>query len=232
MGYITTFLHFQPFVKLPYPTYDFSNQTIIVSGANTGLGNLHSASSLLQPCLTASLRPRGARHFLRLNASKVVLAVRTISKGEAAASSLSTSLDCPKSRIEVWQVGLSSFESIKSFTKRVNTLDRLDAFVQNAGILTNNFSVVEGQESTIAVNAIGAVLLGLTVLQKLRESAAKYNVQGRLTFVGSDLQYIAKFKEKDASGKLFDALKVKEGADMGDRSVQFPHYRPISKPYA
>lgn len=63
MGYITTFLHSQLFVKLPYPNYDFSNQTIIVTGANTGLGNLPSASSLLQPCLTASLslslRPRG-----------------------------------------------------------------------------------------------------------------------------------------------------------------------------
>ena len=85
---------------------------------------------------------------------------------------------------------------------------------------------MEGQESTIAVNVIGAVLLGLSVLPKLRESAAKYNVQGRLTFVGSDLQYIAKFKERDASGKLFDTLKVKEGADMGDRSVHpslWPH---------
>lgn len=114
----------------------------------------------------------------------------------------------------------------------MNTLDRLDAFVQNAGILTNIFNVAEGQESTITVNVIGAVLLGLSVLPKLRESAAKYNVQGRLTFVGSDLQYIAKFKEKDATGKLFDVLKVKEEADMGDRSVQFPHYRPISNPYA
>lgn len=235
MGYITTFLHSQLFVKLPYPNYDFSNQTIIVTGANTGLGNLPSASSLLQPCLTASLSLSGleaARHFLRLNASKVILAVRSISKGEAAAASLSTSLDCSKSRIEVWQVDLSSFESIKSFTKRVNTLDRLDAFVQNAGILTNIFNVAEGQESTITVNVIGAVLLGLSVLPKLRESAAKYNVQGRLTFVGSDLQYIAKFKEKDATGKLFDVLKVKEEADMGDRSVQFPHYRPIFNLYA
>lgn len=95
----------------------------------------------------------------------------------------------------------------------------MDAFVQNAGILTTKFEVVDGQESTIAVNVIGAVLLGLSVLPKLQESAAKHNVQGRLSFVGSDLQYIAKFKEKDSSGKLFEALKAKEGADMDDRSV-------------
>ena len=112
---------------------------------------------------------------------------------------------------------MSNYKSVKAFAKQVDSLDRLDALVQNAGILTTNFEVVEGQESTIAINVIGAVLLGLSVLPKLQESAAKYNVQGRMTFVGSDLQYIAKFKEKDASGKLFEALKGKEGADMDDR---------------
>ena len=160
-----------------------------------------------------------ARHFIRLNASKVILAVRSISKGEAAAADISTSLSTAKSRIDVWHVDLSNYDSIKAFAKRVKSLDRLDAFVQNAGILTARFEVVEGQESTITINVIGAVLLGLSVLPKLQESAAKYNLQGRLTFVGSDLQYIAKFKEKDASGKVFEALKAKEGVDMDDRSV-------------
>lgn len=96
----------------------------------------------------------------------------------------------------------------------------MDAVIQNAGILTTQFRVAEDKESHITVNVIGAVLSGLSVLPKLQESAAKYKVQGRMTFVGSDLIYIAKFKEKDASGKLFDALKMKEGADMDDRSVQ------------
>ena len=155
-----------------------------------------------------------------MNASKVIIAVRTVSKGEAAAAEISTSLKTPKSRIDVWQVDLSDYDSIKAFVKRVQSLDRLDAFVQNAGILTTRFELVDGQESTIAINVIGAVLLGLGVLPKLQESAAKYHVQGRMTFVGSDLQYIAKFKEKDASGKLFETLKSKEDADMDDRSVR------------
>lgn len=171
-----------------------------------------------------------ARHFVRLNASKVIIGVRTISKGEAAAAQISTSLNTAKSRIEVWQVDLSDYDSIKAFAKRVKSLDRVDAFVQNAGILTTKFEVVNGQESTIAINVIGAVLLGLSVLPKLQESAAKYHVQGRMAFVGSDLQYIAKFKEKDASGKIFDAFKEKEGADMDDRSVSntIPHKRFVT----
>ena len=133
---------------------------------------------------------------------------------------ISTSLNTAKSRIDVWQVDISNYDSIKAFAGRVKSLERLDAFVQNAGILTTKFEVVNGHESTIAINLIGAVLLSLSVLPKLQESAAKYNVQGRMTFVGSDLQYIAKFNEKDASGKLFEALKAKEGVDMDDRSVQ------------
>jgi len=161
-----------------------------------------------------------ARHFVRLNAANVILAVRTISKGEAAAADISSALSTSKTRIAVWQVDLSNYDSIRSFAERVKTLDRLDAVVQNAGILTTKFSLAEGQESTVTVNVIGTVLLALSVLPKLQESAAKYKLQGRMTFVGSDLIYIAKFKEKDASGTLFDALKVKEGVDMDDRSVQ------------
>lgn len=204
MGYITTFLYSQLLVTLPYPNYDFSGQTIIVTGSNTGLGL------------------EAARHFIRLNAAKVILAVRTISKGEAAAAQISASTNTPKSRIEVWQLDLAHTDSIKAFAARVDTLDRLDAFVQNAGILTNNFTLVEGQESHIAVNVTNAVLLGLLVLPKLRDSAARHGSRGRLTFVGSDLQYIAKFKEKEAAENeagvsLYDALAMKELADMQDR---------------
>ncbi len=199
MGYATTFLYSQLFVKLPYPNSDFSGQTIIVTGSNTGLGL------------------EAARHFLRLKAAKVILAVRTISKGEAAAAEITASTNTPKSRVEVWQVDLSHSDSVKAFAARVNTLDRLDAFVQNAGILTQKFEIVEGQESHIAINVTNAVLLGLLVMPKLRESAARYGTRGRLTFVGSDLQYIAKFKEADASGSLYEVLASKELADMGDR---------------
>lgn len=199
MGYATTFLYSQLFVSLLYPESDFSGQTVVVTGSNTGLGL------------------EAARHFVRLNASKVILAVRNTSKGEKAATDIIASNSAPSSRVEVWALDLSDYDSIKAFAARVQKLDRLDAFVQNAGILTAKWEVINNIESTIAINLTGAVLLGLSVLPKLRESAAKYGVTGRLTFVGSDLQYIAKFKEKDTSGSLYDALASKETADMDDR---------------
>ncbi len=70
MGYVTTFLRSQLFVTLPYPNSDLSGQVIVVTGSNTGLGF------------------EAARHFLRLNAAKVILAVRSIAKGEIAAKEL------------------------------------------------------------------------------------------------------------------------------------------------
>jgi len=38
ISYLSRFFHSQLFVKIPYPTSDLSGQTIIVTGANTGLG--------------------------------------------------------------------------------------------------------------------------------------------------------------------------------------------------
>ncbi|KAK5149016.1 hypothetical protein LTR04_000186 [Oleoguttula sp. CCFEE 6159] len=198
MGYATT-LHSQLFVSLPYPKSDFSGQTVVVTGSNTGLGL------------------EAVRHIVRLGAAKVIMAVRTLSKGEAAAAEIVRSLNVPSSRIEVWQLDLSHYDSVKAFTARVRTLDRLDAFVQNAGILTTKYELVEGEESTITVNVTAAVLLGLGVLPKLRESAEKTGLRGRLAFVGSDLQYVAKFKEAQTSGELFEALNQKETVDMDDR---------------
>jgi NAD(P)-dependent dehydrogenase (short-subunit alcohol dehydrogenase family) len=73
MVYFLDLLYSQLLVKIPEQTSDFSNQTVIVTGSNTGLGL------------------EAARLLIRLNASKVILAVRTISKGEAAARSITAS---------------------------------------------------------------------------------------------------------------------------------------------
>ncbi|KUJ23223.1 NAD(P)-binding protein [Mollisia scopiformis] len=199
MGFFLEFLWRQLFVWLPTPNYDFSGQTVIITGSNTGLGR------------------EAARHIVRLGAAKVILAVRTPAKGEAAAAEILESTKKTSSIIEVWELNLSSSASVKAFAKRAQGLARLDAVILNAGILTTQFALVEGEESSIVVNVVHNTLLALSLLPKLRESAAKTGLRGRIAFVGSDLQYLAKFAEGETPGNTFDVLRVEEKADMDDR---------------
>ncbi|KAI6891917.1 hypothetical protein KC318_g13924 [Hortaea werneckii] len=65
-GFLPHFFYSQFFITPTYPTQDCSGQTIIVTGSNTGLGK------------------EAVRHFVRLNAEKVIIACRSTAKGEAA----------------------------------------------------------------------------------------------------------------------------------------------------
>lgn len=140
--------------SIPLPTASFAGQTIIVTGSNTGLGF------------------EAARHFVQLDAERVILAVRSIKKGENAKSSIEASTN-RKHVVEVWEVDMSSYDSIKAFAKRCNSLDRLDVVVANAGVLRNTYEECEGTELSITVNVIGTFLLALNLFPVLRKSGGK-----------------------------------------------------------
>lgn len=193
----SAFLYSQLFVKLPYPKKSFSGQTIIVTGSNTGLGL------------------EAARHFARLGAAKVILAVRSLSKGEAAKESIEASTD-RKGVVEVWSLDLGSYESVKEFAKKAEGLGRLDALVENAGVAKTSWSVQEDNEATITTNVISTFLLGLLLLPKLRETGQKYNITPHLTVTCSEVHAWSPMEERK-SESIFDTLNNKETANMGDR---------------
>jgi len=194
MRWFLSFLYSQLFVKLPKPTNDFSGQTIIVTGSNTGLGR------------------EAARHLSRLNAALVILAVRNQSKGEAAKQSILASTGRADTSIEVWDLDMQSYDSIKAFCAKANKLHRLDAVLENAGIMTKYFTMVAGYESTITTNVIGTFLLALGIMPKLRQSALEYKIEPRLSIVASDLHFLAKFPERHAKD-IFVAMN-NEKSDM------------------
>ena len=197
MGFLTDFFYSQFFVTPPYPTQDLINQTIVVTGSNAGLGL------------------EAARHFTRLNAEKVILAVRTQSKGEEAKKSIEESTG-KKGVVEVWLLDLSSYESVEAFAARLNGLQRLDALVENAGIATSTYKVTEDNESTITTNVVSTFLLALLTLPKLRETAARFNVTPRLAIISSEIHHQSNLPEK-AKPSIFDTINAKETADMGAR---------------
>lgn len=191
------FFYSQLFVKLPYPTHSFSDQTIIVTGSNTGLGL------------------EAARHFTRLGAAKVILAVRSLSKGEAAKESIEKSTD-RKGVVEVWHLDLGSYGSVKEFAKKAEGLARLDALVANAGIVRQVWSVLEDNESTITTNVVSTFLLALLLLPKLRESGQEFNFTPHLSVTCSEVHAWTPMNERK-SESIFHTLNIKETANMADR---------------
>ncbi|KAL8910270.1 MAG: hypothetical protein Q9171_004434 [Xanthocarpia ochracea] len=187
----------QLFVKLPYPQTPFTNQTVIVTGSNGGLGF------------------EAARHYVRLGASKVILAVRTLEKGEAAKKTLEES-ENRVGVIEVWELDLASYESVKNFAKKVNDLPRVDVVLENAGIATGQFRITEDNESSITTNVVSTFLLALLVLPKLRESSIKFKTTPYLTIVTSEIHGFTNFPEK-SSPNIFETLNNPEIARMSDR---------------
>lgn len=203
MGIISAFFTFwysHIFVTLPKPTKRFTGQTIIVTGSNTGLGL------------------EAARNLVQLDAAKVILAVRNIEKGNAAKSSIEATTG-RQDVVEVWELDLSRYGSVKAFAERANkTLERLDVVVENAGVLTQNWAMAEDNEITITVNVVSTFLLALLLLPKLRETSAIFGKDVVLTFTGSFVHWITPFPERKAD-RIFEETAKKEKVRLWDRYV-------------
>ncbi|CAM6085743.1 unnamed protein product [Calypogeia fissa] len=203
MGEFSSFLHSQLLITPLKPTKDFTGETIIVTGSNTGLGF------------------GAVRHLSRLNAGLIIMAIWNLSKGAAAKTAILESTGRPRNSIEVWEVDLQSFDSVKAFVAKANQLQRIDAVIESAGIMTSYFKLVEGYESTIATNVIGTFLLGLLILPKLKESASRFDIRPHLSIVSSDRHSAASFPERD-SEDIFGALNDETHAQLGDERYASP----------
>lgn len=164
------FLYRQLLVTPPVPKTRFDDKTIIVTGSNVGLGL------------------EAARHFARLGAARVILAVRDTQKGEAAKKSIDRTLNRSPSPVTVWKLDLSSYDSVREFAARIDKeLDRLDVVCENAGIATGLFRLTEQDESTITTNVISTFLLAFLLLPKLKETARRFNTLPTLTITSSEV---------------------------------------------
>ena len=192
MASITRFFYSQLFVTPPKPTGDLTGKTVIVTGSNVGLGK------------------EAARHFTQLNASTVILAVRSIEKGEAARKDIESTTG-RSNIVKVMQLDMSSYKSVLDFAQKASKeLERVDIAVLNAGVTRAAWEVFEQDESTITVNVVSTFLLAFALLPKLKDTASKFNTRPTLTIVSSEVHEWATFDERNApEGKLFERLNEK-----------------------
>ncbi|PBK65066.1 NAD(P)-binding protein [Armillaria solidipes] len=158
-------------------TADLSGKTLVLIGANAGLGF------------------EAAKHFANMNPSRLVLTARDEAKGKDALTRIQKETGYPKA--ELWIVDLANFSSIVAFADRAEReLERLDILVENAGMATWEYEQVEGWEKTLHTNNLGPGLLAIRMIPKLLETARKHSVIPRLVIVASDVHYWATI-EKD-----------------------------------
>lgn len=191
LSFARAFFWSQLFVTPPQVHHDFSGQTIIVTGSNSGVGL------------------EAARQFAELGCSKLILAVRTLSKGESAKASILQSTQRDDDSIEVWQLDMCSTASITEFVKRANGLERLDVLVENAGVAALWWDEFEGMEQNIKINVISTCLLAMLMLPKLRKSAEQFATTPRLVVVTSEA---LKLSQLDASseGDMYTKMATRE----------------------
>ena len=193
MGFIDRQFISEPVV----PTSSFNGQTIIVTGANSGLG------------LEAS------RMLIKLGALRVILACRNLDKGKTAAKDIQTTTGCSNETLDVWSLDMSNYASVLSFADRAKSeLPRLDAMILNAGLYVHKYRLQEGNEEIINTNVISTALLAFLLHPKLQQTATQYHISTHLTITGSELYEVAKFKEaKVPNRQIFETLNDEEVFD-------------------
>lgn len=191
MGVASFLSHFaiDQFYRTPPPcTRSFANETVIITGGNTGLGK------------------EAARQIVALGADKVIITSRDASEGEQA----KRDIEAATSRagvVEVWTLDLASYESVKAFATRCNGLARIDAVLMNAGVFMKEYTKAEDNESTITVNVVSTFLLMLLLLPRLREIAKSLAIHPRVCVLTSDLYEVAPFKARAApAGQIFASM--------------------------
>lgn len=199
-GFLPTFRNLFKTVPPIPDDISLAGKTVLVTGSNVGLG------------LECS------RYFLQLRASRLIMAVRTINKGEVAAEGLRA--EFPDAQIDVWQLDLESFASAQAFAARCEKeLDRLHVVVLNAALGKMKFErAKEGRkrEVTLQVNYLCTALLAVLLIPKLKPTVSSPD-PGRLTVVASDVGLGVKLKEP-VDGFILDPL------DKPETYQGFPQY--------
>jgi NAD(P)-dependent dehydrogenase (short-subunit alcohol dehydrogenase family) len=121
---------------------DLSGKTVLITGASAGLG-------------------QETARAVAAHGGNVVLGVRDLAKGETAAETVRAAAVTSGATVELREVDLASFASIRAFTDGVRAdHDRFDVIIANAGVMaTPEGRTADGFETQFGTNHLGHFLL-------------------------------------------------------------------------
>ncbi len=185
----------------------FGGKTVLITGGTSGLGL------------------EAAKKIAALDASTVIITARDEAKGQMAKEEIEfvckgRAID--KLDIRVWPLDMSDFSSVKKFVDKVNEeLPRLDVAILNAGQTNRLWSKVSdangGWETTLMVNTLATVFLGLLLLPKLLTTARAKDADAtnppHLNFISSRTVTAEKpgtYSKYEGSKNVLEAVSKKE----------------------
>jgi NAD(P)-dependent dehydrogenase (short-subunit alcohol dehydrogenase family) len=134
---------------------DQTGRVAVITGSNTGIG-FHTALVLAE------------------HGAAVVLAVRDLDKGRAAAESITKA--CPQAAVEVQRLDLSSLASVREAAEALSAAHpRIDLLINNAGVMyTPKQTTVDGFELQFGTNHLGHfALTGLLLPRMMRVKGSR-----------------------------------------------------------
>ena len=169
------------------PTVSFAGKTIVLTGATAGLG------------FEAAIK------LLNLGVESLIIGSRSLQRGEATKTELEKRTN-RKGVVQIWELEMNNFQSVKEFAKRVDGLKQLDVALLNAGLWNREFNTSpEGWEETLQVNTLSTSLLALLLLPKLRACSSE-ETPTHLTVVSSQQFVRVQAKTLETDGSLLEHL--------------------------
>ncbi|KIK61666.1 hypothetical protein GYMLUDRAFT_165742 [Collybiopsis luxurians FD-317 M1] len=178
----------------PVINSDLSGKTVMVTGANSGIGF------------------EAAKHFAKMNAARLIIVCRSVEKAKESIKQIEA--ETGYKNAEPMALDLGDFRTIsESVTQAIESLDRLDILVENAAISTAHKYVqtVDGWESMLQVNSLGPALHTLLLLPLMMNTARTHQVTPRIVVVSSEVIFWSDIPaEAVAAPNTLETLSSKE----------------------